>query len=127
MPAVEHEYKTARGRENRAITGLSMGGLESLNIGLNHPELFAYVGGFSSALQERKFDTHIPNVDARKANLKLLWIACGTEDHLTQPNLDFIAWARDKGYSVTPIQTPGAHTWMVWRDNLLHFAPLLFR
>jgi enterochelin esterase-like enzyme len=127
MPMVDREYNVAKGRENHAIAGLSMGGLESLYVGLNHPEQFAYVAGFSSAVQQRAFDEHLPRLDAKKADLRLLWVACGTEDDLLQPNRDFVVWAKSKGLPITAIETPGAHTWLVWRDNLLHVAPLLFR
>jgi enterochelin esterase family protein len=129
MPAVEHEYNIAHGRENHAIAGLSMGGLESLTIGLKDSRQFAWVGGFSSAVADRHYDEHFPGLTAKKADLRLLWVACGTSDsaHLFQPNQDFIAWAKAKSLPVTAIETPGQHTWLVWRDNLLHFAPLLFR
>jgi enterochelin esterase-like enzyme len=126
-PAVEHEYNVAAGRDNRAIIGLSMGGLESLTIGLNHTDLFAYVGGMSSAIHQRHFDEAIPNLDAKKANLRLLWVACGTEDDLITPNREFVQWAKQKGLTVTAVETPGAHVWPVWRNDLLAFAPLLFR
>lgn len=127
LPAVEHEYDVAHGRQNRAIAGLSMGGLESLYVGLNHADQFAYVGGMSSAIHKLKFDEHLPMLDAKKANLKLLWVACGTGDSLLEPNRAFVGWAKAKGLPVTAVETPGAHVWPVWRDNLIALAPLLFR
>jgi enterochelin esterase-like enzyme len=131
MPAVEHSYNTAAGRNNRAIGGLSMGGLESLTVGLHNTDKFAYVVGMSSAVTGEHFDEHFPAYAspdaAKKADLRLLWVACGTDDHLIGPNRDFVSWAKAKGLPITPIETPGAHTWVVWRDNLIHFAPLLFR
>lgn len=126
VPAVEREYNIAKGRQNHAIAGLSMGGLESLTIGINHPAQFAWVGGFSSAVKQTRPDKQM--IDATQArDLRLLWVACGTSDDLIAPNRDFVAWARKKGLPVTPVETPGKHTWLVWRDNLIHFAPLLFR
>ena len=131
LPAVEHEYNVAKGRENRAISGLSMGGLETLTVGLHHPELFSYVAAMSAAISGRKFDEHYPaltSVDvAKKMNLKLLWVACGTGDGLIEPNREFVTWAKAKGLPVTAVETPGQHTWLVWRDNLLTVAPMLFR
>jgi enterochelin esterase-like enzyme len=127
LPAVEGQYNVAKGRENRAVAGLSMGGEESITLGLKHPQLFAWVGGMSAAVPRGDYDTHFPELDAKKANLRLLWIACGTDDRLITPNRAFVAWARAKGLPVSAVETPGAHTFIVWRNNLLALAPLLFR
>jgi enterochelin esterase-like enzyme len=127
MPAVDSHYNVAKGRENHAIAGLSMGGLETLTVGLHHTDQFAWIAGMSSAIQGERLDEVFPNVDAKKANLKLFWVSCGTSDGLITPNRAFIAWARGKGFDVDAVETPGAHTWVVWRDNLIHIAPLLFR
>jgi len=59
--------------------------------------------------------------------LHLLWIACGTEDRLIDLNRKFRAWLAAKGVRHADIETPGAHTWMVWRRNLAAFTSLLFR
>jgi len=126
LPQVESGYRVSKKREDRAITGLSMGGLESLMIGLTHPEQFAWVGGFSSALGHAE-EKQLAAFNAKSANLRLLWIACGTEDDLSAPNRKFIAWLKSKDVAVTAIETPGLHNWLVWRDNLSHFAPLLFQ
>jgi enterochelin esterase-like enzyme len=127
MPAVESEYDVATGRDNRAIAGLSMGGLEGLTIGLKHSDQFAWVGGMSAALFHEGFDEHLPGVEAKNANLRLLWVACGKTDQLIAPNRNFIAWAKAKGFAVTAVETPAAHTWLTWRDNLVTLLPLLFQ
>jgi enterochelin esterase family protein len=127
LPQVESEYHASKNRNDRAIAGLSMGGLESLTIGLTHPELFAWVGGFSSAAKHLvNTEERYATLNQKTADLRLLWIACGTEDDLIAPNREFIAWLKSKEVPLTAIETPGRHTWMVWRDNLVHFAPLLF-
>jgi enterochelin esterase-like enzyme len=84
MPRVEAEYRVSARREDRAIAGLSMGGLESLTIGLTHPAQFAYIGGFSSAVHLLDPATQLAGVDAAK--LRLLWIACGVDDNLVTAN-----------------------------------------
>jgi enterochelin esterase-like enzyme len=127
IPAVAKEYHVSPKREDHAIVGLSMGGLESLTIGLTNPDKFAYVGGFSSAVHGEGYTSRLASLDPKSAHLKLLWIACGTEDHLIDPNRKFITFLKSKNMPVTPIETPGMHTWMVWRDNLIHFTPLLFQ
>jgi len=127
LPQVESAYHVSQKREDRAIVGLSMGGLESLSAGLTHADKFAWVGGFSSAVQSLDFEKQLGSLDPKAPNLRLLWIACGTEDHLIDPNRKLIDFLKSRNMPVTQIETPGMHTWMVWRDNLIHFAPLLFQ
>jgi enterochelin esterase-like enzyme len=75
-------------------------------------------------------DRVFPNLASevqKKDRLKLLWVACGTDDHLITPNRAFTGWLKQQQIPVTVIEIPGRHTWMVWRDNLIHFTPLLFQ
>jgi len=115
-------------REDRAIAGLSMGGSESLLTGLNNIDKFAFVGSFSAGgIQPDSYSSEFPALDAKQtSHLRILWIACGTSDHLIDDNRKFKAWLKTKNIAFTDIETPGAHTWMVWRRNLAAFAPLLF-
>lgn len=126
-PMVEGAYSISPDRAQHAIAGLSMGGAESVLTGLNHLDQFASVGAFSSAVQEMNYDQSFPQLAQQKDQLKLLWVACGTDDHLITANRAFVDWLKSKQVPVTAIETTGRHTWMVWRDNLIHFAPLLFR
>ncbi len=128
MPKVESEYRITKDRNSRAIAGLSMGGSESLLTGLNNLDKFAWIGAFSSGGIPDEFEKDFPSLDA-KANqqIRLLWIACGTEDRLITVNRNLREWLKSKGVQHTDIETPGMHTWMVWRRNLAEFAPLLFR
>jgi len=126
IPQIEANYHVSKKREDRAIAGLSMGGHESLFIGLTHPELFAWIGTFSAGLNAKAI-ADLPQTTAQKANLRLLWMACGVDDGLLKPNQAVIAALKAEGLPVTAIETPGHHQWPVWRDNLIHFAPLLFQ
>jgi enterochelin esterase family protein len=127
IPRVESEYHVAKDRNDRAIAGLSMGGLESVEIGLTHTDEFAWIGGFSSAVQHLDYTKALASLDPKTANLHLLWVACGTEDSLIEPNRRLVAFLKTKEMPVTPIEIPGLHSWLVWRDNLTHFASLLFQ
>ncbi len=128
MPRAESEYRIATDRGHRAIAGLSMGGAESLLTGLNHVDTFAWIGAFSSGGESNQFDQEFSALKPTDAaRLKLLWVSCGTEDPLLPINRGVVAWLKAKQVPVTAIETPGMHTWMVWRDNLIHFAPLLFQ
>lgn len=128
IPQVEKDYRLSRDRDSLAIAGLSMGGAESLLTGLNALDHFAWIGAFSSGGLTEEFDAQFPGLDSKAtAQLRLLWIACGTEDHLIDINRKLREWLKSKGVRHTDVETPGAHTWMVWRRNLATFTPLLFQ
>lgn len=145
LPMVERLYHVSKDSQLHAIAGLSMGGATSFFIGLNHLEAFAWVAGLSSALVEYSigepdvngraapvtdatFARVFPKLDASiDARLRLLWISCGTEDGLLAVNRQFSAWLKGKNVTVRHLETPGAHTWLVWRRNLAELAPLLFK
>jgi len=133
MPQVKKQYPLSDKREEHAIAGLSMGGAETLLVGLNHTDDFAYIGAFSAGgIGDSNFGALFPAITPQsgaqiQGKLKAFWVACGTEDGLYPANQKLIAWLKDQGMQPTPISTPGMHVWMVWRDNLSNFAPLLFK
>jgi len=127
IPRVEAEYSVIKDRNSRAIAGLSMGGSESLLTGLNNLDKFAWIGAFSSGGITEEFDKEFPALDSKSTEqLHLLWIACGTDDRLIDINRKFRGWLASKNIKHVEIETPGYHTWMVWRRNLTEFSSLLF-
>ena len=130
IPAIEREYHVDPRRERRAIAGLSMGGAESLFVGLNAIDRFAWVGAFSSGGlgQPGEFPQVFPRLTAESSKpLKLLYISCGTEDGLIEANRQLRAFLTERGVTHEGVEMPGAHTWTVWRRNLATFTPKLFR
>jgi enterochelin esterase family protein len=128
IPRVESEYLVAKDRNSRAIAGLSMGGSESLLTGLNALDKFGWIGAFSSGGITEEFDKEFPAVDSKTTEqLHLLWVACGMEDRLIDINRKLRGWLASKNIKHVDVETPGAHTWMVWRRNLTEFSALLFR
>ena len=129
LPLIDTTYRTRADRESRAIIGLSMGGNQSLIIGLNHPDLFAWVGGMSSAVREP--DTQLApffkDASAANDNLRLLWFACGKDDFLLKDNQTLHSMLTGKQVRHTYVESDGAHAWPVWRRYLAEFAPLVFR
>ncbi len=132
-PLVEHEYRVFTDADHRAIAGFSMGGNQSLTIGLTHPALFHWVAGFSAAIPRRQaaleqtFAEVLDHPAATNATLKLLWTACGTDDRVWFPPNELFAGLLDRhGIHHTFVTTPGAHQWQVWRRNFIALAPLLF-
>jgi len=128
LPFVEANYRTRADRESRAIVGLSMGGGQSLTVGLNHLELFAWVGGFSAAINNPEVTVASALADpaATNSKLKLLWIACGKDDGLVKnaQALSEVLTRREIRHELRI--TDGNHSWPVWRGYLGDFLPRLF-
>ena len=128
LPEVERTYRASKNRGDRAIAGLSMGGAESLYVGLNALNTFAWIGAFSSGGMGADLNASFPALDAKaNSQLRLLWIACGKQDRLIDSNRKFLEFLKSKEVKYTWTETEGAHTWLVWRRYLSVFAPLLFR
>lgn len=128
MPFIEKEYRLKPGAVNRAIAGLSMGGGQSLTIGFNHPDLFEWVGGFSSVTPSSEtISKALNNSEALNQELKLLWIGDGKDDFMLQRNEDFISLLKGHNIQYEWHLTEGDHSWPVWRNYLIDFAPKLFR
>ncbi len=127
LPMVETLYRVKSGRENRAIAGLSMGGLHALTIGLNGLDTFSWIGSFSAAVPEEAIAPVLADPEATNGKLKLLWIACGKDDFLLEENKKLTALLKEKGIRHEWHLTEGDHSWPVWRGYLADFAPRLFR
>ena len=128
MPLVEANYRVKTEPAARAIVGLSMGGGQSLTIGLNHLDRFAWVGGFSSAVPSRETVGSVLDDQAgTNAKLKLLWIGCGKDDFLLKRNQDFIALLKERQIQHVWYTSEGGHSWPVWRTYLAELAPKLFQ
>ncbi|MBS0203137.1 MAG: esterase [Planctomycetes bacterium] len=126
IPAIEARYSVQADREHRALAGLSMGGGQSLNFGLGHLDTFAWIGGFSSAPNTKAPEELISDPKKAKEQLKLLWLSCGNKDGLIRISQRTQRYLDEK-------QIP--HVWNVdahghdpthWRNNLYHFAQLIF-
>jgi enterochelin esterase-like enzyme len=128
IPAVEKGYRAAADRESRAIAGLSLGGAESLYIGLNALDRFAWVGGFSTVALVGDYNEEFPGLDDRaNSRLGLLWISCGKQDPFFPLSEKFRHWLEAKRVRFKWVNTSGAHTWQVWKQNFTDFVPLLFQ
>jgi enterochelin esterase family protein len=131
IPFVEKTYRVASNADQRAIAGLSMGGNQTLNIGLNHLDTFHYIGAFSPVIFTPSVETdHKPafaDVAATNRKLKVFYVYCGREDTLFDSNKSFHALLDQKGIAHKFVETDGAHVWANWRDYLADFAPRLFQ
>jgi enterochelin esterase-like enzyme len=127
IPFIEKEFPVYKDSEHRAIAGLSMGGGQTLNFGLGHPETFAWIGSFSAAPNTKRPEELLPNPGEVKRNVKLIWISCGDDDGLlmfSQRTHEYLQ-ARDVPH-IYYIQ-PGVHDFNVWKNSLCMFSQLIFK
>jgi enterochelin esterase-like enzyme len=126
IPFVEAKYPVKKGAEHRAIAGLSMGGGQSLNIGLTHLDDFAWIGGFSSAPNTKPPAELVPSAE-NAAKLKLLYLACGDKDGLIGISQRLHRALKDAGVPHVWHVGSGGHTGEIWKQDLFHFAQLVFQ
>ncbi len=157
VPFVDHNFRTRPNSKSRAVAGLSMGGGQALFIGLNHPDMFAWVASFSGAviawpdamipdaapvpsrgaepviprykLNTRAIEKDVPDLnDSINAKLRLLYISCGMDDGLLSSNEQFESLLSERKIGFVHHEVPGyAHVWSFWRRSLVDVAPLLFQ
>lgn len=132
LPYVEQHYLVKTDAANRAVAGFSRGGSQTLQAGLGHPDVFNYVCPFAPAVNKERVEESFKkgtyaSPEDLKANLKLLWMGCGTEDFLYQGAQEFAAKLDELGIPYEKMYTPGGHTWMNCRLYLNEIAQKLFK
>ena len=157
VPYIDENFRTIRKSSSRAIAGLSMGGAQSILIGLNNPDKFAWVASFSGAIviwpgarlpaktpspsevpgpQIPQFNLNLEAItknmpdlsEAINGKLRLLYLSCGLDDGLIVANKQFAYWLTEHNIHFTHKEVPGyAHVWSFWRKSLVEVSPLLFR
>jgi len=127
IPYVESHYSVYTDREHRALAGLSMGGGQTLNIGLSHIDKFAWIGGFSSAPNTRAPADVVPDVPAAKQKLKLLWLGVGNKDGLIRISQGVHAYLKENGVPHVWHVDGNAHDTTEWDNNLYLFGQRIFK
>lgn len=127
VPYIEADYSVRSDRESRALAGLSMGGGQSLNFGLRNLDVFAYVGGFSSAPNTMPPAQLVPDPSRASQMLKLLWVSCGDEDGLFDISEGVHDYLLENDVPHVWQIDVGGHTFPVWKNDLYHFASLIFQ
>ena len=127
IPYIEKNYTVLTDKEHRAIAGLSMGGGQSLNFGLTHLDKFAWIGGFSSAPNTKAPEVLIPNIQAAKDHIKLLYMSCGASDGLISFSYRLHDYLNKNDIPHIYFIEPGVHDFKVWKNGLFMFSQLLFK
>lgn len=135
IPFVESNFRVETDAKNRALAGLSLGGLQTLYAGLYNTKMFSCLGVFSSgwiqpnqkAIADAQYD-FIKNNTSQISSLSLLWISMGDKNDIAYNNCQTMLTKFDElKLKYTYAEYPGGHTWPAWRSSLHDFAPLLFR
>lgn len=137
VPYIEKNYRVIRDANHRALTGFSMGGLQTQNITNSNPDMFKYIGVMSMGLfssfrqgpnSNYNKEEHVRQLTAlRKSNPKLYWIAIGKEDFLYLTVQKLNALYDEVGLKYTYRESAGRHDWNSWRLYLDEFAQMLFK
>jgi enterochelin esterase-like enzyme len=127
IPFIEKKYPVIADREHRAIAGLSMGGGQSLNFGLGNLDKFAWIGGFSSAPNTKPPAELIPDVNAAREKIKLLFISCGASDGLLSFSKRTHDYLQKNNVPHIYFIEPGFHDFKIWKNGLFMFSQLIFK
>lgn len=122
IPYIEANYPVLTDRMNRAIAGLSMGGGQSLNIGLSNLEHFAWVGAFSPAPNTKLPELLVPEPQKTTELLNLLWLSCGDLDSLKDVSDRLHTYLSQHSVPHIWVEENGDHDWPVWKNGLYQFA-----
>lgn len=133
MPFIEKTYPVSTKREHRAIAGLSMGGIQTINLALWHPDLFSQVfplstGYFPNTIAEikEKYVSVMKNPVINTFKNFQIYMG-GATDIAYQNNLNMMKMFDEYGIKYKYLNGEGGHTFLAWRKNLQDFAPLLFK
>jgi enterochelin esterase family protein len=134
IPKVDAAYRTLADRDHRALAGLSMGGMQALQIGLNHLDQFAFLGSFSGPPLggfdvTTSYNGAFRDAAAFNKKVHLLWLGAGSGEERFAASVEAMHRALDKaGVKHVVFDSQGtSHEWQTWRRSLHDFAPRLFR
>ncbi len=135
IPFVESNFKVATDAKNRALAGLSMGGLQTLYAGVKNSDMFSSIGVFSSGwwannttLSGPQYEFMKNNAATINSNIKEFWISMGGKEDIAYENCKIMMSKFDQmGIKYKYSEYPGGHSWPVWRHDLFMYAPLLFK
>lgn len=135
IPYIESNFRVKKNKESRAVTGLSMGGLQTQNLSFENPNLFQYIGVMSMGFADlsrfgMKLDTSKRTqqiLDLKKAKPALYWIAIGKDDFLYESVVTMRKELDAKGFKYIYRESAGGHTWTNWRVYLSEFATMIFK
>ncbi len=131
IPFIERRFRVLPGPENRALSGLSLGSYQTMDVACRYPELFDYLGIFSGGIAPQfsgimDAPKYMRDTAAFNAQHKLLFYGHGLQEGGEQRRQELAEW-QAKGLQAELFTCPGVHEWQVWRKTACVFARKLFR
>jgi enterochelin esterase-like enzyme len=126
IPYVESHYSVLTNRNHRALAGMSMGGGQTLNIGLSHVDLFAWVAAVASAPNTRPPAELVPDPAVVK-KLNLLWLSVGSRDGLMRINQGLHNFLQEKGVPHNWRLDGNGHDTAEMSNSFYHFVQRIFK
>ena len=135
IPFVEANYNVFTDQAHRAMAGLSMGGMETIETAFKHPELFSYVWVLSSSFAPGRQKEYVAEIGLQKmapvlnCNFKALVFTQGGSADIAYRNCqEALGYLKDAGIRYDYLENAQAgHSWTTWRADLETLAPTLFR
>lgn len=127
IPYIESNYPVLDNPDNRGLAGLSMGGGQSLNIGLTNLDTFSWIGAFSAAPNTKEPEELLKEPEKIARDLNLLWLSCGEGDELLHVSENFYKSLTEKGVPHIWYLDEGGHVPSVWSSGLYHFSSRVFK
>ena len=131
IPMVDANYRTIADREHRAMAGLSMGGMQTRNVGLAHIDTFSHIGIFSGGTlgDPKAENSPLAKVDEFNRLVKVGFVSYGEAERGASSLPEYADSLRALGLKNVHIYISPrtAHEFLTWRRSLREFAPLLFR
>jgi len=127
IPTVQEHYRVSPDARQHAMAGLSMGGFQTLYVGMKHLDQLAYLGVFSAGIREGYGETYGAYLAQANEKLGLLWIGIGKDDFLIAGEKKLEELLKEKGVKYEAHISNGGHEWPNWRHYLGEFLPRLFQ
>ncbi len=132
IPFIETHYRISDDSRERAIAGLSMGGLQAIETGIVRPGYFRWIGAFSPGVRPAAFSDEFNNAlkDPEKINKDLLFFDIATGDDDRNVGEDVTRFEDQlKQANVQHVYTllAGTHSMLVWRPALYSFLQQIFK
>lgn len=125
IPYVDANFRTIANQPNRAMAGLSMGGMQTRTIAMKHLDKFSHIGVFSGGSIGL---TNVTDMAAFKKKAKLVFVSYGSKENGAAASKANVEALKQAGINSVYYESPEtAHEWQSWRRSLKEFAPLLFK